>query len=76
MRVGGQMSGVDWAGYDPIFFLHHANVDRLWALWQSTHAVPLPATEAALALDPFTQPCSRAFFTGDDMVSTVSSRPS
>ena len=19
---------------DPIFFLHHANVDRLWALWQ------------------------------------------
>ena len=22
---------------DPIFFLHHANVDRLWAKWQLTH---------------------------------------
>jgi len=22
---------------DPIFFLHHANVDRLWAQWQLTH---------------------------------------
>ena len=22
---------------DPIFFLHHANIDRLWAAWQSTH---------------------------------------
>ena len=19
---------------DPVFFLHHANVDRLWAMWQ------------------------------------------
>ena len=22
---------------DPIFFLHHANIDRLWAEWQATH---------------------------------------
>lgn len=22
---------------DPIFWLHHANVDRLWALWQEHH---------------------------------------
>lgn len=22
---------------DPIFFLHHANVDRLWAAWQAAH---------------------------------------
>jgi tyrosinase len=22
---------------DPVFFLHHANVDRLWAAWQAAH---------------------------------------
>ena len=22
---------------DPVFFLHHANVDRLWAMWQARH---------------------------------------
>ncbi|KAL1595136.1 hypothetical protein SLS60_009824 [Paraconiothyrium brasiliense] len=22
--------------YDPVFFLHHVNVDRLWALWQTS----------------------------------------
>lgn len=31
---GGQMSYVDTAGFDPIFFFHHCNVDRLVALWQ------------------------------------------
>ena len=24
---------------DPIFFMHHANVDRMWALWQRSEAV-------------------------------------
>ena len=24
---------------DPIFFLHHANVDRLWAIWQKRHGI-------------------------------------
>ena len=27
------MSVVDLSSRDPIFFLHHANVDRLWAAW-------------------------------------------
>ncbi|KAJ4347254.1 uncharacterized protein N0V89_011194 [Didymosphaeria variabile] len=22
--------------YDPVFFLHHVNIDRLWALWQTS----------------------------------------
>ena len=38
---------------DPVFFLHHANVDRLWAVWQHLHptsASYLPAT--ALPADP------------------------
>jgi hypothetical protein len=31
--VGGWMSKVPTAAQDPIFFLHHCNVDRLWDLW-------------------------------------------
>ncbi len=31
--VGGSMAMMS-SPQDPIFFLHHANVDRLWALWQ------------------------------------------
>ncbi len=31
---------------DPVFFLHHCNIDRLWALWQQLHPTEsyLPVT--------------------------------
>ncbi|CAG8567940.1 21643_t:CDS:2 [Dentiscutata erythropus] len=35
--TGGHMSYPDIAGFDPIFFLHHSNVDRLIAIWQACH---------------------------------------
>lgn len=31
--VGGWMGFVPTAAQDPIFFLHHCNMDRLWNLW-------------------------------------------
>jgi len=31
--TGGWMSAVPCAANDPIFYLHHANVDRLWDVW-------------------------------------------
>jgi hypothetical protein len=31
--VGGWMGDPDTAARDPIFYLHHANVDRLWSHW-------------------------------------------
>ena len=34
---------------DPVFFLHHANIDRLWNIWEARHAAAsqyLPATGA------------------------------
>ena len=34
--VGGDM-GPGTSPNDPVFFLHHCNVDRLWALWQYAH---------------------------------------
>ncbi|MEX6506697.1 tyrosinase family protein [Jiella sp. M17.18] len=30
----GLMTDPDTAGLDPIFWLHHANIDRLWASWR------------------------------------------
>jgi tyrosinase len=36
--VGGLMGDPDTAAYDPIFWLHHCNVDRLWEAW--LHASP------------------------------------
>lgn len=29
------MGRVPWAAYDPIFYLHHCNIDRLWASWNA-----------------------------------------
>lgn len=31
--IGGWMGSVPTAGQDPIFYLHHCNIDRLWNLW-------------------------------------------
>ncbi len=44
VEVGGQASQSLWglmadpglAALDPIFYLHHANIDRLWASWNQT----------------------------------------
>ncbi|MGC5702694.1 tyrosinase family protein [Pseudomonas sp. NFXW11] len=32
-HVGGLMADSDTAALDPIFWLHHANIDRLWQVW-------------------------------------------
>ena len=31
--LSGWMSSFEFAGQDPIFWLHHANIDRLWEVW-------------------------------------------
>jgi hypothetical protein len=33
VETGGLMADVRTAAQDPIFYLHHSNVDRLWNLW-------------------------------------------
>lgn len=34
--VGGSMGSVPTAPADPIFWMHHANIDRLWWQWQKS----------------------------------------
>lgn len=69
-RVGGDMCCVPTASYDPIFFLHHANVDRIWARWQLMHPGPLPALEANWELPPFNRPFTTQWQQGSDVEST------
>ena len=33
-QIGGLMSSPPTAAFDPVFWVHHANIDRLWALWE------------------------------------------
>jgi tyrosinase len=35
--VGGTMSWIPTAPADPIFWMHHANIDRLWSVWQASN---------------------------------------
>jgi tyrosinase len=51
LAVGGTMSGAS-SPADPIFFLHHANIDRLWAQWQTNHPRAKPRNSAEVLQPP------------------------
>jgi hypothetical protein len=70
VRTGGDMGSVPTAAYDPIFYLHHANVDRLWAQWQGSHPGALAPSEATFELAPFNRPFSTQWQQGADVEST------
>jgi hypothetical protein len=62
MEFGSHVPGHRWTGgdmesmrspADPLFFLHHCNIDRLWAIWQLNH--PPPGT-AQYTLDGGSEP--------------------
>lgn len=42
----GLMTNPDTAALDPIFWLHHANIDRLWSFWLRKHGAPGTAADA------------------------------
>jgi tyrosinase len=44
--IGGHMAG-DFSPNDPIFWLHHANVDRIWANWQRNRLQDVPSSTHA-----------------------------
>jgi tyrosinase len=55
-QVGGQlgwMSDPDRAALDPIFWLHHANIDRLWGVWLRKGAGRLNPTLKTWSTRPF-----------------------
>ncbi|PNY27459.1 Tyrosinase [Tolypocladium capitatum] len=34
---GGQFLAIEFSAFDPLFLMHHCNVDRLWAYWSAMH---------------------------------------
>uniref|UniRef100_UPI003B98819F Hemocyanin n=1 Tax=Pomacea canaliculata TaxID=400727 RepID=UPI003B98819F len=59
--VGGRglysLSSLDYSAFDPLFFLHHANVDRIWAIWQALQQYRgLPDDKSDCALNIMRQP--------------------
>lgn len=52
--VGGLMKRLTTAATDPIFWLHHCNVDRVWATWHARQAPGVyPADWTARTLNGF-----------------------
>ena len=57
--VGGGMSFIPTAPADPIFWMHHCNIDRLWATWQTGHGglnpnLPgPPSSPGSAVMDPW-----------------------
>lgn len=54
MWVGGTMSDIAVAAYDPVFWAHHCMIDRCWYLWELRHhGGGPPAQLLNVALAPF-----------------------
>jgi tyrosinase len=45
-QLPGLMSDPDTAGLDPIFYLHHGNIDRLWQVWRQNPPTDVDPPEA------------------------------
>lgn len=56
--VGGTMNNIMISPADPLFWLHHAEVDRIWSAWQANPANTgknPTLTAAAATMDPWTE---------------------
>jgi tyrosinase len=53
-KTGGDMGIVATSAFDPIFYSHHAMIDRLWYLWQVRNGVNnIPPNYLAKPLSPW-----------------------
>ncbi|MDQ3446909.1 MAG: tyrosinase family protein [Pseudomonadota bacterium] len=54
--VGGTMGGILTAPADPTFWMHHAEIDRIWSVWQTVNPGQNPSLAGASAvMDPWTE---------------------
>jgi Common central domain of tyrosinase/Polyphenol oxidase middle domain len=72
--LGGLMSVIDTAAQDPIFWLHHANIDRLWNKWIEEGGGRADPSDAAWLNTTFTfydEAGHAVYLTGAEVVDTV-----
>ncbi|MEJ2158686.1 MAG: tyrosinase family protein [Desulfobacteraceae bacterium] len=54
--VGGSMGSVPTAPADPVFWMHHCEIDRIWAKWQADHPGQNPnLVGTAAIMDPWSE---------------------
>jgi tyrosinase len=54
--VDGSMRSVPFAPCDPVFWMHHCEIDRIWTAWQAANPGQDPALAGAAAvMDPWTE---------------------
>jgi tyrosinase len=54
--VGGTMMSIATAPADPVFWMHHAEIDRIWSVWQAANPGQNPALAGASAImDPWSE---------------------
>jgi tyrosinase len=52
--TGGDMGVISTSAFDPVFWLHHCMIDRLWYLWQVRHGVDnVPPNYLDRTLEPW-----------------------
>lgn len=51
--VGGTLATASSA-WDPLYWVHHANLDRLWAIWQDCHRAADSPEGAVASVFPYT----------------------
>jgi hypothetical protein len=72
--LGGLMAIVDTAAQDPIFWLHHANIDRLWNHWIQQgggRADPIDAAWLNTTFTFYDEAGHAVYLTGAEIVDTV-----
>jgi tyrosinase len=54
-NTGGDMGVIATAAFDPIFWSHHVQIDRIWYIWQVANGVSnIPTNYLTTVLAPFT----------------------
>jgi len=75
VSIGGNMGAVNKAALDPCFWLHHANIDRLWEVWMRKcggRSNPTDATWLNHQFTFFDETGKAVVMTGSQVVHTAS----